>query len=107
MTLIDKKFGAEIINSKGKVLKFDSGECMLQFLKADKEFKPSKFLITDYENPGELIDAEKAWYLFGGNIKSPMGGRLAGFKTLEAAEKTQKELSGDLLLWDKVRVLNF
>lgn len=107
MTAMDKKFGAEIINNKGKLLKFDCGECMLQYLNANKGFIPSKYLITSYENPGNLIDAEKAFYLHGGDINSPMGGKLAGFTTREAAEKFQKELNGELILWDKVIALNF
>jgi copper chaperone NosL len=107
MTAVDRKFGAELINSKGKILKFDCGECMLQYLKANKAFIPSKYLITSYENPGNLIDAEKAFYLSGGNINSPMGGRLAAFKTHDAAEKFQKELNGDLIPWDIVIKLNF
>ena len=93
MTVIDKKFGAEVVNSKGKTIKFDSEECMLNYLRANKDFKP------------ELIDAQKAFYLYGGNIKSPMGGKLAAFKSMESAKKLQEELKGDLLLWDKISAL--
>lgn len=107
MIAIDKRFGAEIINSKGKVLKFDCGECMFRYMKMDKGFKPAEYLVVSYENPGNLIDAEKAFYLSGGNINSPMGGKLAAFATQEAAEKFQKELKGDLILWAKVKGLNF
>ena len=107
MTAIDKKFGAELINDKGKVLKFDCAECMIRFVKSDKGFVPSKLLVASYENHGELIDAEKAFYLSGGNVNSPMGGKLAAFNRREAAESAQKELNGDVLLWDKVKALNF
>ena len=107
MTAMDKKFGAELINSNGKILKFDCGECMFQYLKSNTDFKPEKILVTAYDSPGNLIDAEKAFYLSGGNINSPMGGRLAAFTTREDAEKFQKELNGDLILWDKAISLNF
>lgn len=107
MTIMDKKFGAELINKKGKVLKFDSGECMVAYMKADKNFTVDKTLIINYANPEELIDADKSFFLHGGNVNSPMGGQLAAFKTREDAEKLQKELQGELLLWDKVVGLSF
>lgn len=107
MTVMDKKFGAVLVNSKGKAVKFDSGECMINYLKTDKDFVPAQYLIINYENPSELIDAEKAFYLQGGNVNSPMGGNLAAFKTREAAEKFQQELKGDLILWNAVTGLNF
>lgn len=107
MTIMDKKFGAELINTKGKVIKFDSGECMFAFLDADEGFMPAKHLVANYANPGELIEADKAFYLHGEHISSPMGGNLAAFKTIAEAEKFQKELSGNLILWDKVRQIDF
>lgn len=107
MTIMDKKFGAELINKKGKTLKFDSGECMVSYMKADKNFEASQILIVNYVNPEELIDAEKAFFLHGGNVNSPMGGQLAAFKTREDAEKYRKELKGDLLLWTNVTQISF
>lgn len=107
MTVMDKKFGAVLVNKKGKMLKFDSGECMVNYLKTDKGFYPAQYLIVNYEKPGELVDAEKAYYLHGGSINSPMGGNLAAFKSNEAAAKFRHELNGDLILWDKVKELNF
>src|SRR5690606_41654244 len=32
MTLMDKKFGAEVVSVKGKVFKFDDMNCMVNFL---------------------------------------------------------------------------
>jgi copper chaperone NosL len=107
MTIIDKKFGAELVNKKGKVIKFDSGECMVNCLKIDKTFEADKFLIINYTNPAELIEADKSFFLRGGNVNSPMGGQLAAFKTKEDAQKNQKELQGDLLLWTDVTQISF
>ena len=96
-----------MVNKKGKAIKFDSGECMVNFLNSDKNFEADKFLIINYSNPEELIEADKAFFLKGGNVNSPMGGQLAAFKTREDAEKTQQELQGELLLWDKVVAISF
>jgi copper chaperone NosL len=107
MTIMDKKFGAELINKKGKALKFDSGECMVDYMKTDKDFVADKFLVVNYATPEELIQADKSFFLHGGNVNSPMGGQLAAFKTREDAEKFQEELQGDLLLWSAVTQVNF
>jgi copper chaperone NosL len=107
MTAIDKKFGAELINSKGKTVKFDSGECMINYLKTYKDFKPVNYLVINYDNPGELIDAEKSYYLHGGSINSPMGGQLAAFKTREAAVALQARFTGEVILWNTLVNLNF
>lgn len=107
MTIMDKKFGAELINKNGKQVKFDSGECMLGYVRANNDFKADKTLIINYANPGELIDAGSSFCLHGGSINSPMGGQLAAFRSREEAEKVQKELSGDVLLWKDVIKINF
>ncbi len=107
MTIMDQKFGAELVSSKGKIIKFDSGECMLTYLKMEEALASSKKLVANYANPGELIEADGAIYLHGGNINSPMGGNLAAFKTSSEAEKFQTELGGDLILWDKAMQINF
>ena len=107
MTIMDKKFGAELINKKGKTLKFDSGECMVNYTSTDKSFETDKILVVNYASPEELIEADKCFFLHGGNVNSPMGGQLAAFKTREDAEKFQKELQGDLLLWSAVTQVNF
>ena len=107
MTIMDKKFGAELINKKGKALKFDSSECMLSYRKADKNFEAAQILIINYANPEELIEADKSFFLHGGNVNSPMGGQLAAFKTRADAEKFQKELQGGLLLWTDVKQISF
>ncbi len=107
MTIMDQKFGAELINKNGKKLKFDSGECMLRFLSSDHSFTPEVILVGDYAAPGTLIDASQSFYLHGGAVSSPMGGQLAAFKTRQAAEQYQKEVSGDVLLWPDVSKLRF
>lgn len=107
MTIMDKKFGAELINPKGKALKFDAIECMVAYNKVNEDFKPEKYLAVNYETTVELIDAEQAFFLQGENVHSPMGGNIAAFSTRQAAEKFQQQLQGEILLWNKVAQFNF
>ncbi len=107
MTIIDKKFGAELLNSKGKAVKFDSGECMVGYLNDQNKFEAVQHLVVNYNSAGELINAQEAYYLHGGEMISPMGGNLAAFKTKEDAEKLQSELGGYILKWDDVKKIKF
>ena len=85
MTLMDQKFGAELVTTKGKVYKFDDINCLFNFYNAgsvnkdDFRFK----LVVDFSQPEKLIDAEKAVYLKSGEIKSPMASQVAAFETAQ------------------------
>jgi copper chaperone NosL len=85
MTLMDQKFGAELVTNKGKVYKFDDINCLFNFYnegsvnKNDFRFK----LVVDFSQPEKLIDAEKAVYLKSGEIKSPMASQFAAFETVQ------------------------
>ena len=54
---------------------------------------------TDWKNPDDskLIDATKAWFVYGSKIKAVMGPSLAPFATKEAAEAFQRENGGKLM----------
>ena len=83
MTLMDQKFGAELVTTKGKVYKFDDINCLFNFYnegsvnKDDFRFK----LVVDFSQPEKLIDAEKAVYLKSGEVKSPMASQVAAFES--------------------------
>jgi copper chaperone NosL len=85
MTLMDQKFGAELVTTKGKVYKFDDINCLFHFYnagsvnKTDFRYK----LVVDFSQPEKLIDAEKAVYLKSGEIKSPMASQVAAFETAQ------------------------
>lgn len=104
MTIMDKRYGSEIITQKGKVFKFDSIECMVNYYRShtEEQTKIKTFLITDFSKAPEFIDATKAYFLKSENLPSPMGGNLTGFSELPSLEKVKKEKSGKNLTWSQV-----
>src|SRR5688500_17656210 len=64
MTLMDHKFGAEIVTHKGKVYKFDDANCMINFFNSgeitDQDAK--HILMVDFAKPSNLIDARNALF---------------------------------------------
>lgn len=101
MTLMDNRFGAELVTRKGKIYKFDDASCFLHFYHSDagpqEDYKYK--LIVDYANPGHLIAADYAFYLKSDNIKSPMAGKLAAFEKVEDKDKYYKEWKAIYLSW--------
>jgi len=75
---------------------FCSFSCMVRFVKEHRD-KIKKVLSADFETK-ELIDAEKAFYVEGGDIAGVMSlvSRIA-FETREAAEKCVKAHGGKII----------
>ena len=70
MTLMDKKFGSEVVTTKGKVYKFDDVNCMIGFLNSGyiEENNIAHRLVVDFANPEKLIPGEQAFFLKSVNI---------------------------------------
>lgn len=104
MTLMDHKFGAELVTTKGKVYKFDDMNCMLGFINSGylNDEIISYTLVIDYSQPEKFIAAEEAFYLQSDNIRSPMGSGIAAFETEAARTKFTVELKGNALNWSEV-----
>ncbi|MBT1687099.1 nitrous oxide reductase accessory protein NosL [Dawidia soli] len=103
MTLMDPKFGAEIVTRKGKVYIFDDTGCLVSFLHAG-EVKPADIahtLITDFTT-GTLVDAAAAFYLQADAVGSPMASNLAAFAHRADRDAFQKTWHGAFLTWQQV-----
>lgn len=104
MTVVDKTHASEYVTKKGKSFIFDSIECLVQQIKKENnETELAFILVSDYQNPGELINAKKATYLITDKIKSPMGANLSAFNSLENAKKVQQEFGGTLYTWQQLK----
>ncbi len=109
MTLIDTKFGAEVVTIKGKIYKFDDLNCMIDFYNTDNvlEENIAKSLVIDFSNPEKLIDGQTALYVHSDKIKSPMVSQIAAFSNRESLELFNKEWGGKVMNWNElVSLLN-
>jgi len=107
MVISDAKYGAELVTGKGKIYKFDSAECMIDFLNEDQkklDDPDALFLVTNLAAPGELMDAETAFFLHDKEYQSPMGGNLAAFKTRMMADNNQQSADAEIFTWEEVLV---
>ena len=103
MTIVDKQHAAQLVTTKGKVFNFDAVECMMNYLKDEDKSTIALFLVNDFNQPGELVDATKATYLISENIPSPMGEYLSAFANEEAAVKTMNKEGGNIFTWEETK----
>ena len=105
MTLVDNKFGAEVVTAKGKVYKFDDTNCMINFLNSGYlEGEEIAFkLLVDYTQPGKLIPVEYGFFLKSDEIRSPMNGGIATFETEMAMGEYKKKWNAIYLGWGELQ----
>jgi copper chaperone NosL len=102
MTISDKKFGAELVSSKGKVFVFDDLHCVGAYIRANEaESKDASVYVTDFAS-GELISKEKTIFWKSEQFRSPMGSNIAGFSSKESATKFIKNYPGTETNWEEV-----
>lgn len=105
MTIMDKKFGAEIITKKGKAIKFDAFECMIKYLVENKinESDVENYYCVDYSNPAKLFDAKEMTYLVSPKIKSPMGENISAYSGKETADRSLADNGGEIYSWVRIK----
>ena len=107
MTIVDQKYGAEILTKKGKAYKFDDTNCIVKYM-ASGEISNDNIQGTyfiDINKAGNLLLAETAVFLRSEKLHSPMAGNVATFENLLQAEAKQKELEGTILKWAELKEL--
>jgi copper chaperone NosL len=104
MTIVDNKFGAELITDKGKIFKFDALECMLNYIKEKQLNKDniSNTLAVNTSATVNLIETEHAIFLQSFAFPSPMGEYLSAYDTRKTAEEYQKKYPGELFSWTEL-----
>lgn len=102
MNIVDQQHAAELVSNKGKAFMFDATECMIDHLEEIDAAQMELFLVADYNNPGNLMDAKKATFIISKNIPSPMGAFLSALSTKEEALNLQKSKGGKLYNWNEL-----
>jgi copper chaperone NosL len=103
MSIVDGKFGAEVITQKGRDYKFDDIMCMIQYCKKNSETKMESYFVLDYSQDNVLIPADKAFFLSGGTIKTPMNGGIIAFSSENEAKLLQAKLGSNSVSWEEIK----
>jgi copper chaperone NosL len=105
MTIMDPRFTAECISTKGKVFKFDDAHCLVTFLKVGGVWKNEieAIYFSEYTGKNEWIKSDKVLFLKSPDLHSPMGGNVAAFKSKEDRDIANKQFNGVPLTWEELK----
>ncbi|MEJ7626886.1 MAG: nitrous oxide reductase accessory protein NosL [Ferruginibacter sp.] len=101
MTIVDPKYGAQIITKKGRVYLFDDAHCVAGFLKEGtvNNNDIDRTLFIDFQNNKTFIDANSAFFIVSPQLKSPMNSNAAAFSNKADADKAASQYNGVLARW--------
>ncbi|MGL2967220.1 nitrous oxide reductase accessory protein NosL [Flavobacterium sp. XGLA_31] len=99
MTIANAQFAAELITDKGRIYKFDDFTCMIQYTKENSTANNAKLFVNDYLTANKFIPVEQAFFLKGGTIHAPMGGKAVAFSNKADAQQYQPKLQAEAVNW--------
>ncbi|NJC26978.1 nitrous oxide reductase accessory protein NosL [Neolewinella antarctica] len=86
MAIVEVNYGAELITEKGRVMKYDAAECMVNHL-AQEEIAVQKLYAVPYDQPATLRPVDSLFFVIDASVRSPMGANLAAFSSEGALPK--------------------
>jgi copper chaperone NosL len=106
MTLADRRFGAELVLTTGRIIPFDDTGCLITFLAGDSATGAAvhSIQVTDFLPPHALLDASTAVFLVSDSIRTPMDYHIAALPA-GSADSVRAALGGELVTWDQARAL--
>ena len=103
MAIVDKAHSAQVVTNKGRVYSFDAIECMVDYVNEASEADFAHLVISDFSQPGKMVDARDAHYLVSDQIPSPMGAFLSGFGVLDSIQNLPERIEGETLTWQQLK----
>ena len=102
MSIVDQRFGGELVTTKGKIFMFDAVECMINHIHEKKvQDEDISFLLTNtFDQPSKLLDVKKCFFLQSSNMPSPMGMYINPVSDFETATDLHKNNGGEIYQWN-------
>jgi len=103
MTIVDRRFAAELVTRTGKVYAFDDAGCLAAFA-VNGPVEPDQVhsaWVTDFRRPGTLMPAQDAIFLRTEAVRTPMSSNLLAVPRA-AGDSLEATLGGTLLDWAQV-----
>ena len=104
MTIIDNKYGAEVVTKKGKVFKYDDSHCLFSEIseKGLDIVTVKDFYFTDFCDGHNLAKGPESFFLRSDLLKAPMNGHIAAFLFHDSLTNTLKKLGGEEVSWNQL-----
>ncbi len=105
MLITDRKYGSELISSKGKIFKFDSIECLAAYYIKLEDDKEVSLLVTNFDKPSNFLSVNDAVFVQSARLRSPMGLYLSSHSDEKVTENLIEMYGGKILDWEAVQNL--
>lgn len=104
MVIMDKKYGGEIVTTKGKCFRFDDSNCLVKFSKSEAADVADidAIYLLDYYGNGNLIRSDSLYLMTSPALHGPMGGTVAAFKDKASLDKAIGEFKGTSMTMDEL-----
>jgi copper chaperone NosL len=104
MNIVDVRFSAQCMTTKGKSFHFDDIHCMASFLKNGGVWRNevAGIYFSDFNKKNVWLQSQTAFLLSGESLRTPMGGNMAAFASEEARESAMKKFNGQKLKWQDI-----
>jgi copper chaperone NosL len=104
MNIVDARFAAQCMTTKGKSYQFDDIHCLVSFLKNGGVWRNelSGVYFNDFTERNKWIKSDSALLLKSEALRSPMGFNTAAFDSDQERENAMKEFNGEKLKWQDI-----
>ena len=104
MNIVDPRFSAQCMSTKGKSFKFDDIHCLSAFLKNGGVWRNelAGVYFSDFVVKDTWIKSDSALLLSSDSLRSPMSGNIAAFNSEQSRDEAMKEYNGQKLKWEEI-----
>lgn len=96
MSIVDKRYAAQLVSETGKTFSFDAIECMIHYQGENHDHAWHMELVTDYTQPTKLMPVSDAVLLRSKQLPSPMGMYLTAVPNEAKALELQERHGGEV-----------
>ena len=108
MNIVDPRFSAQCISTKGKSFQFDDIHCLVAFMNNGGIWRNeiAGVYFSDFNDKNKWISSDQAYLLQSDSLRSPMGSNTSAFSAENARDEAYKKFNGKKLLWTEINPFN-
>lgn len=105
MTIMDKRFGCQVMNTKGKAWSFDDLVCLAGFQKSGivPLAEVGGTYVADFLGDNALHKVEEMHFVSSEAFRSPMAGNVAAFYNADSAKIYLGKFNGKDISWKEMQ----
>lgn len=101
MNIIDLRFNSQVITEKGKIHHFDSTECVLRWLRKNKNPKQQVWVANSMKQ-NFYLNAKNSVFLQSDRFASPMGEGISAYKDMDSLKNIKSKFGGNIYSFKKL-----